>query len=73
MVESTLVSSSMVIKYVSGVTSAGKDIIKSQKYNKIRKDMSDEDIFAVGVAIMSLMVDQIVDLAKTLEYTLTEN
>ena len=73
MVESTLVSSSMVIKYVSGVTSAGKDVVKSQKFNKIRKNMSDEDIFAVGVAIMSLMVDNIVDLAKTLEYTLTEN
>ena len=73
MVESTLVSSAIVIKYVSGVTSAGNDIIKSQKFNKIRKDMSDEDIFAVGTAIMSLMVDQIVDLAKTLEYTLTEN
>ena len=73
MVESTLVSSAVVIKYVSGVTSAGKDIVKSQKFNKIRKDMNDEDIFAVGVAIMSLMVDNIVDLAKTLEYTLTEN
>ena len=73
MVESTLVSSSMVIKYVSGVTSAGKDIVKSKKFNKIRKDMSDEDIFAVGAAIMSLMTDQIVDLSKTLEYTLTEN
>ena len=73
MVESTLVSSSIVIKYVSGITSAGKDIVKSQKFNKIRKDMSDADIFAVGTAIMSLMVDQIVDLVKTLEYTLTEN
>ena len=73
MVESTLVSSSMVIKYVSGVTSAGKDIVKSKKFNKIRKDMSDADIFAVGVAIMSLMTDQIVDLTKTLEYTLTES
>ena len=73
MVEATLVSSSMVIKYVSGITSDGKDIIKSQKFNKIRKDMNDEDIFAVGKAIMSLMVDQIVDFAKTLEYTLTEN
>lgn len=73
MVESTLVSSNMVIKYISGVTSAGKDIIRSQKVNKLRKDMSDEDIFAVGVAIMSLMVDNIVDLVKTLEYTLTEN
>ena len=72
-VESTLVSSNMVIKYISGVTSDGKDIIRSQKFNKLRKDMSDEDIFAVGVAIMSLMVENIVDLAKTLEYTLTEN
>ena len=44
MVESTLVSSAIVIKYVSGITPDGKDIIKSQKFNKIRKDMSDENI-----------------------------
>ena len=73
MVESTLVSSSIVIKYVSGITPEGKDIVKSQKYNNIRKDMIDADTFAVAKAIMSLMVDQIVDLGKTLEYTLTEN
>ena len=73
MVESTLVSSAIVIKYVSGITPDGKDIVKSQKFNKMRKDMSDTDIFAVGAAIMSLMVDNIVDLAKTLEYTMTEN
>ena len=73
MVQSTLVSSSIVIKYVSGVTSAGKDIIKSQKFNNIRKDMNDADIFTVATAIMSLMVSRIVDLGKTLEYTLTGN
>ena len=73
MVQSTLVSSSIVIKYVSGVTSVGKDIVKSQKYNNIRKDMNDADIFAVATAIMSLMVNRIVDLGKTLEYTLTGN
>ena len=73
MVQSTLVSSAVVIKYVSGVTSAGKDIVKSQKYNNIRKDMNDADIFAVATAIMSLMVNRIVDLGKTLEYALTGN
>ena len=73
MVESILDSSGIVIKYVSGVTSAGKDIVKSQKYNNIRKDMTDADIFAVATAIMSLMVNRIVDLGKTLEYTLTGN
>ncbi|MBC8060597.1 MAG: DUF1659 domain-containing protein [Clostridiaceae bacterium] len=72
MVESTLVSNSIVIKYVSGVTSAGKDITKSQKFNSIRKDMTDAEIFAVGKAIMSLMVNNVVDFRKTLEYTLAE-
>jgi len=73
MAQSTLVSSSIVIKYVSGITSDGKDIIKSQKFNKIRKDMSDVDIIAVATAIMSLMVNNIVNLGKTLEYTMTGN
>jgi len=72
MVQSILVSNSFVIKYVSGIKSDGKDIIKSQKFNGVRKDMTDTDIFAVGKAIMTLMVDNIVDLKKTLEYTLLE-
>jgi hypothetical protein len=72
MVKSTLVSSSIIIKYVSGVTSVGKDITKSQKFNNMRKDMNDTYIFAVAKAIMPLMVDQVVDLGKTLEYTLIE-
>ena len=72
MVQSILVSNSFVIKYVSGVKSDGKDITKSQKFNGVRKDMTDTDIFAVGKAIMTLMVDNIVDLRKTLEYTLME-
>ena len=73
MVNSILVSSSIVIKYVSGVTSEGKDITKSQKFSNLRKDMTDVDTFAVGKAIMSLMAGRIVDLGKTLEYTLVES
>ena len=72
MIESTLVSNAIVIKYVSGVNSSGKDIIKSQKYNKIRTNMNDADIFAVATAIMSLMVENVVDLGKTLEYSMVE-
>ena len=72
MVQTILVSNSFVIKYVSGVKPDGKDIIKSQKFNGVRKDMTDTDIFAVGKAIMTLMVENIRDLRKTLEYTLVE-
>ena len=72
MVQSILVSNSFVIKYGSGVTSEGKDVIKSQKFNGVRKDMTDTDIFAVGKAIMTLMVNNITDLRKTLEYTMVE-
>ncbi len=73
MVDSTLVSNSIVIRYVSGIKPDGKDIIKSQTFNKLRTNMSDNDIFAVGKALMSLMVDQVVDLRKTMEYTLVES
>ena len=51
MVQSTLVSSAIVIKYVSGISSDGKDIIKSQKFNSIRKDMTDkEDLASEDIA-----------------------
>ena len=73
MVESILDSSGIVIKYVSGVTQEGKDIVKSQTYNNIRSNMTDEDIFAVSKALMSLMEDNIVSLRKTLAYTLMEH
>ena len=72
MVDSTLVSNAIVISYVGGIKPDGKDIIKSQKINKLRTNMTDEDIFAVGKAIMSLMVDQVVELRKSLEYSLVE-
>ena len=72
MVQSILISSSIVIKYVSGVKPDGKDIVKSQTFNRFRSDMTDAEIFAVGKAITSLMVNRIVDLRKSLEYTLME-
>jgi len=52
MEQSTLVSRSIVIKYVLGITSDGKDITKSQKFNKIRKDMSNVDIIAKDINYM---------------------
>jgi len=73
MVKSILVSNSIVIKYVSGITTDGKDITKSQRFNGMRKDLSDADIFAVATAITSLMADNIVNLGKTMEYTLMES
>ena len=73
MVQSIIISSGIAIKYVGGVKPDGKDIIKSQTFNTIRSDMTDAEIFAVGKAITSLMVDRIVDIRKTLEYTLIES
>ena len=70
MVKSILVSNQLVIKYVSGITTDGKDITKNQSFNNFRMTITDEDIFAVGTAIASLMENNIVDFRKNLGYTL---
>jgi len=70
MVKSILVSNQLVIKYVSGITTYGKDITKNQSFNNFRMTITDEDIFAVGKAISSLMGNNIVDFRKNLGYTL---
>ena len=73
MVQSTLISTSIVIKYVAGVKPDGKDIFKNLKLNNIRVTTKDEDLFAIGLAIMSLMGQKAVDLGKTLDYSLMES
>ena len=70
MVKSILVSNQLVIKYVSGITTYGKDITKNKSFNNFRMTITDEDIFAVGKAISSLMGNNIVDFRKNLGYTI---
>ena len=54
-VKSILLESAMVIKYKTGVDKNGKDVIKSGRFNKIKLNSTDEDLFAVGEALGTLI------------------
>lgn len=53
-------STSIVLRYKTGVDTGGNDIVKNQKIAKVKVTASDDNILAVGNAIGAL-----------LEYTLT--
>lgn len=46
---------SMLLNYKVGVNDKGKDIIKSQKFSKIKLDTKDEDFYAVGKALSKVL------------------
>lgn len=54
-VKSILLESTMVIKYKTGVDKNGKDVIKGGRFNKIKLNSTDEDLFAVGEALGTLL------------------
>ena len=46
---------SMLLKYKVGVNDKGKDIIKSQKFSKIKLDTEDADFYTVGKALANVL------------------
>ncbi len=53
--KSILVQSAMVMKYKVGVDGKGKDIVKSERFSKIKLTSKNEEILAVAEALKSLM------------------
>lgn len=45
----------MLLKYKVGVNEKGADIIKSQKFSKIKLDTNDETLFNVGKALTKVL------------------
>lgn len=57
-------SSAISVFYKVGEDENGKDIVKSQKFSKIKKDASDEALYEIGSAMTSLLEGEIQKIVK---------
>jgi hypothetical protein len=64
--KATKLSSILVLKYVEGVDAKGKDIIKSQRFAKVKTTAVEQDILDVALQIEKL-------LGKTLNEVVRED
>lgn len=55
MAVSKLLKTTLNLNYISGLDEKGKEIHKNQRFSKIKKNTSDDDIFEVAQAFVSLM------------------
>lgn len=55
MSKSTLIHTSLQINYRTGQSDAGNDIIKNQKFSKVKVTALDDDVFAVATALGTLL------------------
>lgn len=67
----TKLSSSLVLKYVDGVDSTGKDVIKSQRFSKVKTSAAEQDLFDVAVAIEPLLGKTLNELVREDESGIT--
>jgi hypothetical protein len=61
---STRVQSNMVIKFKAGLDEDGKDIIKGQRFSKLKVTSVDEDILLIGDALGQLINDEVVEIVR---------
>lgn len=64
MVESTVLKSNMALRYVAGQDDNGKDVLKIQTFSNLRSAALDEDIFAVGTALSTVLVSGSAEVHK---------
>jgi hypothetical protein len=64
--KATKLSSTLVIKYVEGVDAKGKDIIKSQRFAKVKTTAAEQDLLDVALEMEKL-------LGKTLNEVVRED
>ncbi|MCT8978319.1 DUF1659 domain-containing protein [Clostridium sp. CX1] len=62
----TKLSSSLIIKYIDGVDSKGKEIVKKQSFSKIKTSAAEQDLFDVAKEIEKL-------IGKTLDEVIRED
>lgn len=62
--KSTKVQSDLIIRYKYGVDEKGKDIIKNQKFSKLKVTGTDEDLFEVGTAIGNLLEYPVMNISR---------
>lgn len=64
MAKSTKTKTSLILTYHEGVDTNGKDILKSDRYGKVKIAASDDDVMAVSQAIGSLKSTLLIKVTK---------
>ena len=63
-VKSTKVQSTMNVKFKTGIDAKGNDILKNQKFSKVKVTAGDSNILAVGTALGTVLKYPMVDIAR---------
>ena len=71
-VEKTLAKRTLSINVKDGVSTNGSDKFKAHNYSNIKEGATDEDIFAVGMALAGLINKEVSDVSVTEKSILTE-
>ncbi|MBP2032229.1 hypothetical protein J2Z42_000894 [Clostridium algifaecis] len=69
--KSNKLQTSVTIKYKDGVNESGKDVIKLQKFSKVKVTASDDSIYNTAKEIEKLLGKSLVELIKTDENDIT--
>ena len=63
-VTSTKVQSTMNVKFKTGIDAKGKDILKNQRFSKVKVTAVEAGIFAVGTALGTLLKYPLVEVLR---------
>lgn len=66
-VQSTLVNTSMSIRYKAGIDALGNDIVKAKKFSNVKVADADEDILLVATTLGTLMKDEVLEIVRSNE------
>jgi hypothetical protein len=62
--QSTKLQTSLVIKYQDGVDEDGKDVVKSQKFSKVKVMATDDEIYNTSMEIGKLIGKTLDEIIK---------
>jgi len=63
-VKSTKVQSTMNVKFKTGIDAKGEDILKNQRFSKVKVTAGDDNILAVGTALGTLLKYPMVEVLR---------
>lgn len=72
-IQSTLVNTTMSIKYKDGIDAAGSDILKAKKFTNVKVTAIDEDILFIATTLGSLMKYEVVEVLRNNESVIVNN
>lgn len=53
--KATKLQTTLLLKYKDGADAKGKDVIKTQRFSKVKTSASDQDIYDVSVELVKLI------------------